>query len=270
MRNLIFKKKLIIHSIVMSFLNNKKILFFGPANNFDENTDFSYFNNYDYIFINNKFIELIQPNLQKIAEKKFGIILLLNGIFTEGNPETIKKYDDSVFLYLVSETCLMHNLINIGIVPRKIASMANNYRKFDFYGCPNMFPKLLMLFTDHHIKVSEFKITGITFYLDLINGFNSTESVDPSTQETYHKNYHNWDTKIPKELSHLSDDEKMDYHLKKIIKNGTGKVEPSQKHYIKENFNFFLKYYNSNKDNTKFEFDDKLKGYIESHDILFT
>ena len=71
----------------MSFLDDKKLLIFGPANKFDESTDLSYFNNYDFIFINNKMIQLLQPNLKKIKNKKFRIILLLNGVFTNGNPE---------------------------------------------------------------------------------------------------------------------------------------------------------------------------------------
>ena len=242
----------------MSFLNNKKVLFFGPSNVFDENTDLSYFNEYDVIFINNKFIELLQPNLSKIKEKKFAIILLLNGVFTNGNPETIKKYQDCISLFFVSETCLAQNLFDIGIDLKKIVSMANNYKKFGYKGCPNMFPKLIMLLMDNNVELAKFKITGVTFYMDLINSEEGSDSI------TYHKDYHNWETKIPKELSHLSDDEKMKYHLDKIKSNGTEVPKTfTQKHYILENFNFFMEYYKKNKN--IFEFDDVLDKIIKNN-----
>ena len=47
---------------------------------------------------------------------------------------------------------------NLDISPDKIVSMANNYRKFNFQGCPNMFPKLIMLFIDNKVKLVESKI----------------------------------------------------------------------------------------------------------------
>jgi len=224
----------------MNFFNNKKILFYGPANDFNINTDLSFFNNYDIVIINNKFIELLQPNLINIKQKNFNIVLLLNGVFTNGNPETIQKYKDQIVLFLVSETCLIRNLLNINIPQSKIISMANNYKKFNFIGCPNMFPKLIMLFIDYNINFTELSITGITFYMDLLDN-------NLKLKQTYHQDYHNWNTKIPKELNNLSDNEKMGFHLNKIVKLGTDKTNINlpnvYNHFIDENFEFFLKYY---------------------------
>ena len=256
----------------MTFLNNKNILYFGPANNFDKNTDLSYFNNYDIVFINNKLVQLIQPNLLKF-KKKFTLILILNGVFTNGNPETIKNYVNFVDLYFVSETNLIYKLENIGIKSNRIVNMANNYKKFNFDGCPNMFPKLLMLFIDNNVDFNHFKITGITFYMELISENSKiANNLNSSSQNLYHKNYHNWDTKIPKELSHLTDSEKMEYHLNKIKNNGTKNNDSldslktnvhSQKHYIIENFKFFLNYYNQYED--KMTVDSRLKNIIDEY-----
>ena len=244
----------------MKFLNNKKILFYGPANKFDDNTDISFFNNYDFVFINNKFIELLQPNLKKIENKKFHLILLLNGVFTNGNPETIQKWKDSVSLFFVSENCLAKNLFDIGINQNRIVSMANNYRKFNFKGCPNMLPKLIMMFIDYDIRFLSLKITGVTFYMDLLND-------DFNKEETYHPNYHNWDTKIPKELNNLTDDQKMDYHLKRIKDLGTEKTDKVVvNHFIEENFKFFLNYLNfCTHHNLEVTFDDKLNSIVNNH-----
>lgn len=244
----------------MNFLDNKKILFYGPANKFDSNTDLSFFNNYDIVFINNKFIELLQPNLSKILVKKFHLILLLNGIFTNGNPETIKKWKDTISLFFVSENCLAKNLVDIGIPLNKIVSMANNYRKFNFQGCPNMFPKLIMLFIDHNVKYSLLKVTGITFYMDILKN-------DYNKEDVYHPNYHNWDTKIPKELSNMTEDEKLNYHLNKIKNLGTEKTDKIvTNHFIEENYNFFIKYCNDSKlNNLKIEFDEKLESIIKDN-----
>ena len=227
----------------MNFFNNKKILFYGPANNFDCNTDLSFFNEYDIVIINNKFIELLQPNLTNIIRcntKHFDIVLLLNGVFTNGNPETIQKYKDQVSLFLVSENCLIGNLLNIDIPRNKIIALTTNYRKFNFIGCPNMFPKLIMLFIDYNITFTELSITGITFYMDLLDNNKITQ--------TYHSDYHNWDTKIPKELMNLSNNDKMEFHLNRIVELGTNKEKLLNctnvyNHFIDENFNFFLKYY---------------------------
>lgn len=244
----------------MNFLNNKKILFFGPANRFDGNTDILFFNDYDYVFINNKFVELLQPNLKKIKNKKFHLILLLNGVFTNGNPETIRRYKDTISLFFVSENCLARNLIDIGINQTKIVSMANNYRKFNFKGCPNMLPKLIMMFIDFNVRFLSFKITGVTFYMDLLkDNFNK--------EETYHPNYHNWDTKIPNELNNLTEDQKMDYHLKRIKDLGTEKTDKVVvNHFIEENFNFFLRYLKlCNSNNLEITFDSKLYDIIQNH-----
>ena len=248
----------------MNFFNNKKILFYGPANKFDENTDISFFNDYDFVFINNKFIELLQPNLKKIMERNFHLILLLNGVFTNGNPETIEKWKDTVSLFFVSESCLAGNLMKIGIPLNKIVSMANNYRKFNFQGCPNMFPKLIMLFIDNNVKYSLLKITGITFYMDLLNDKYKKE-------DSYHPDYHNWNTKIPEDKMNLNNDEKLEYHLSKIKMLGTEKTNKIvYNHFIEENYNFFIKYYNESRlNNLKIILDDKLNDIVNNKTIEY-
>jgi len=235
----------------MSFLDDKKILIFGPANKFDENSDLSYFNNYDLIIINNKMIQLLQPNLKKIKNKKFRIILLLNGVFTNGNPETIKKYDKKVLLYFVSETCLAGNLMKLDIDNKKIVSMANNYRKFNFKGCPNMIPKLIMLLIDHKVNFKLLEISGITLYMKLSNNEEKLNS--------YHPDYHNWETKLPKNKLNLSNDEKLLFHLDSTSNNPSN----TSVHGIIENFTFFLKYYIENKKNIKV--DNILEKIIEEN-----
>ena len=235
----------------MSFLDNKKLLIFGPANKFDENTDLSYFNNYDFIFINNKMIQLLRPNLKKIKNKQFRIILLLNGVFTNGNPETIKKYDKKVLLYFISENCLANNLKKIDINTDKIISMANNYRKFNFKGCPNMIPKLFMLFIDNKVKFKLLEITGVTFYMNISNNEEKLNS--------YHPDYHNWETKLPKDKLNLSDNEKLLFHMERISNNPSN----DSVHGIIENFTFFLKYYIENKKNIKV--DNVLEKIIEEN-----
>ena len=200
----------------------------------------------------------------------FNLVLLLNGIFTNGNPETIKKYKESVSLFLVSETCLINNLVSIGIEKNNVVSMANNYIKFQFKGCPNMFPKLLMMFIDYNVKFTELMITGITFYMDLLW---DDDTLKKSIDETYHPNYHNWDTKIPKELQYLSNYEKSKYHLNRIKELGTEKTDKIvHNHFIEENFVFFLGYCQYIKDKRGkgfIKFDNNLeliiKKYMELH-----
>jgi|UniRef100_A0A6C0IT29 hypothetical protein len=235
----------------MSFLDNKKILIFGPANKFDENSDLSYFNNYDLIIINNKMIQLLQPNLKKIKNKKFRIILLLNGVFTNGNPETIKKYDKKVLLYFVSETCLAGNLMKLDIDNKKIVSMANNYSKFNFKGCPNMIPKLIMLLIDHKVNFKLLEISGLTLYMKLSNNEEKLNS--------YHPDYHNWETKLPKDKLNLSNDEKLLYHVNGISNNSKDSLD----HGIIENFTFFLKYYKNYQE--KIKVDDILQNIINDN-----
>jgi len=234
----------------MSFLDNKKLLIFGPANKFDEKTDLSYFNNYDIIFINNKMIELLKPNLKKIKKKKFHIILMVNGVFTNGNPETIKKFDRKVSLYLVTQTNLIPKLIDIGILREKCISLSFDYEKYNFKGHPNIIPKLLMLFIENNVKYDLLNITGVTFYM---------EKTDKDKVLAYHPNYHNWETKLPKDKLNLSNDEKLLYHVSNRSQEPTHKWD----HGVKENWNFFINYYNKNKE--KIKVDNVLEQIIKEN-----
>ena len=74
-------------------------------------------------------------------------------------------------------------------------------------------------------------------------------------------------TKIPKELSNMTEDEKLNYHLNKIKNLGTEKTDKIvTNHFIEENYNFFIKYCNDSKlNNLKIEFDEKLESIIKDN-----
>ena len=71
--------------------------------------------------------------------------------------------------------------------------MANNYRKFNFQGCPNMFPKLIMLFIDHECQIFIVE----SYWYNILYGY-TKKMIIINKEDVYHPNYHNWDTKIPK------------------------------------------------------------------------
>jgi hypothetical protein len=236
----------------MNFLNNKKILLYGPCNTNIE-SDIKNFVKYDYILINNHMIELILPFIDKLESSSFKIIRILNGIYVEKMYELIESRDYITFFYLVSEIHTKNYLLEkTKIDESKILPLNNNYKNYGFnLGYPQMVPKTLLALDYYNVNFSLLKITGVTFYMD--------------NKNTYNKNY--CMNSIARKLWDMSESVPTDI-IEKEYQNRINQtfVKENGGHYFKEQYNFFLKFLYKYKDKVKV--DNTLKNIVRENPIL--
>lgn len=242
----------------MDFLNDKNILIYGPANeNLDKDIQ-DLFPKFDFILVNNHMFELILELLKDIEKQKYKFIRILNGHYVDVYGDLIKKRDELVCYYFVSEVHTKGVLMNNNnINPNKILPLANNYRNYGFNrSLPQMIPKTLIAFSYYKCDFKLLKITGVTFYMDY-NGkkpcYNLNYSVGIARDYWQDISENLTDEEIYKDYLKRHDD------MRKDGRDDT--------HDYKEGYNFFLRFLYKHKDKVKL--DKTLKKIVRENPTLF-
>lgn len=136
-------------------MENKNILFYGPADTIDKsNLDI---HKYDFIIITNNMISIFFDKFKDIKSK---IILLSNDLYTKKYLDTIKLYDKYIYSYITRSVEAREQL---KIFNKPIIVSRNNY--YIALGLT------LVLNILSNINFKELYITGVTFYNTSFNNF---------------------------------------------------------------------------------------------------